>query len=413
MLQAGLAHADITPPVGTRLSGFAGRPTESFASTGVRDPLRASVLWLAEGDCSAVIVALDTIGLSVVDDAKWRLALSTSLGCPPEAIFLSCSHTHSGACTMTIRATGEKEEAWTQALFALVLDAAMRAKAEAQPVTSATSGSMPCEASVNRRHPDGPRDPLVRSLSLHTTTGPLVTVFHFACHPVALGNQNTELSADWVSTARKNAEAHLGNTTLFLQGCCGDINPLFMAGPRSPEQAKRIGAEVGVGICRAVFLDRPIELTPIGFGTVTVELPLRPYPAEAVLLEVEADAQAKLQRGRSDVDQAYLEWATAVRSKPESPHVLATVSALRLGQITLVGLPGEIFAELGLALEGTWPVGFTNGNLGYLYPDSAMEVGGYEVDVAYRLYGEQALAPGAAEALLDGARRAILLAQSM
>ena len=414
MLRAGLAIADMTPPVGTRLSGFAGRPTINFASTGVRDPLRATVLWLEDGSNNALVIALDTIGLSVGEDLKWRLRLAETLGCPPSGILIACSHTHSGACTMDIRATGEKETQWTRSVFDRVLDAAHQAKASAVPVTRATTGNSPCDAAINRRRAEGPRDPLARTLSLHTETGPLVTLFHFACHPVALGNQNTEISADWVATARARAEATLGCPTLFLQGCCGDINPRFRAGPRSPEQAERVGIEIAEAVLAAESRANPILLTPIRSGRAGASLPLLPYPSDDILSQVEADARAKLtQLGRSDVDQAYLEWVAAVRRVPARTGISATVSALLLGDITLVGLPGEIFAELGLALEGTWPVGYANGNLGYLYPDSAMAVGGYEVDVAYRLYGKQPLAPGAAEALLGAARRALEHAQSM
>ena len=402
-MRAGLALVDITPPVGTRLSGFAGRPVPGFVSTGVRDSLRATVLWL-EG---ALIVALDVIGLTPRDDRALRQRLAKAVGCAPEAVLIACSHTHSGAATMTIRATGDKEVGWTRELFRRAEAAAREAKATAEPLTEALVGVMDCAAAINRRKPDGPRDERVRTLQIHTQRGPLVTLVHFACHPVALGNQNTLLSADWVASLREHAEPTLGCPTLFLQACCGDINPRFGTS-RGADEAERVGKEVAGAALQAAQQSKAIALTtPTPTATHRrAHLPLNPYPDEATLVAIESEAREKLATlGRSDIDQAALEWIAAVRRKPARNFAVATVSRLTLGPLTLIGLPGEIFTEIGQALDSeSWPVGFANGNLGYLYPDSALDEGGYEVALAYKLYGEQQAGLGTATALIRATR---------
>ena len=400
-MKAGLALVDITPPVGTRLSGFAGRPVPGFVSTGVRDALRATVFWL-EG---ALIVGLDTIGLTPRDDRALRQRLAMAVGCAPEAVLISCSHTHSGAATMTIRATGDKEVGWTRELFRRVEAAAIEAKATAEPLTEAWVGAMDCDAAINRRKPDGPRDSRVRTLQIHTPSGPLVTLVHFACHPVALGNQNTLLSADWVASLREHAEPALGCPTLFLQGCCGDINPRFGTS-RGEGEAQRVGKEVAEAVLEAVPQSKALALTIPTATHRRALLPLNPYPDEPMLAAIESESREKLATlGRSDIDQAYLEWTAAVRRKPARTFAVATVSRLTLGPLILIGLPGEIFKEIGQAVDSeSWPVGFANGNLGYLYPDSALDEGGYEVTLAYKLYGEQQAGRGTAAALIRATR---------
>lgn len=394
---------DITPPIGTRLSGFAGRPVAGFVSTGVRDALRATVLWL-EG---ALVVALDTIGLTPRDDKVLRQRLALAVGCTPEAVLIACSHTHSGAATMTIRATGDKEVSWTREVFRRVEAAAQEAKATAEPLTDARIGSQVCDAAINRRKPDGPRDARVRTLQLCTESGPLVTLVHFACHPVALGNQYTLVSADWVASLREHAEPALGCPTLYLQGCCGDINPRFGTS-RGESEAVRVGKEVAEAALQAVAESQPIALTMPVATHCRARLPLNAYPEEATREVLEREAREKLAAlGRSDIDQGYLEWIKAVRRKPERRFAVGTVSRLTLGRLTLIGLPGEIFTEIGQAVESEgWPVGFANGNLGYLYPDSALDEGGYEVTLAYKLYGEQQAGRGTAQALIKAARPA-------
>ena len=397
VILAGLALADITPPIGTRLSGFAGRPVAGFVSTGVRDALRATVLWID----GALIVGLDTIGLTPRDDKALRHRLAFAVGCTPKAVLIACSHTHSGAATMTIRATGDQELGWTRELFRRVEAAATEAKSTAESLTKTLVGSKDCDAAINRRNPDGPRDARVRTLQLHTESGPLVTLVHFACHPVALGNQNTQLSADWVASLREHTEPALGCPTLFLQGCCGDINPRFGTS-RGESEAERVGKEVADAALLAIAASQPIALTAPKATHHRAHLPINPYPDEATLNVLEHEAQEKLSElGRSDIDQASLEWIAAIRRKPERKFMVATVSQLALGPLTLIGLPGEIFTEIGQALESIgWPIGFANGNLGYLYPDSAHDQGGYEVTLAYKLYGEQQAGLGTAKALI-------------
>jgi len=59
------------------------------------------------------------------------------------------------------------------------------------------------------------------------------------------------------------------------------------------------------------------------------------------------------------------------------------------------------------ALPGAWPVGYAAGNIGYLYPADALGQGGYEVEVAHRLYGTRQAGPGTSDALANGAINAV------
>jgi hypothetical protein len=66
-------------------------------------------------------------------------------------------------------------------------------------------------------------------------------------------------------------------------------------------------------------------------------------------------------------------------------NVYATVAALRLGQASLVFLPGEPFAETGNEIRAQSPfrftavVGFSEETIGYIPTDQAFIEGGYEV----------------------------------
>ena len=95
------------------------------------------------------------------------------------------------------------------------------------------------------------------------------------------------------------------------------------------------------------------------------------------------------------------------------PPCPAEVQAVRLGDVTLVGLPGESFVEIGAELVRTFgagvvPLGYTNCNVGYIPWPDAYSQGGYEVAVAYRYYGyPAAFAPEASGNVVAAACEAV------
>ena len=86
----------------------------------------------------------------------------------------------------------------------------------------------------------------------------------------------------------------------------------------------------------------------------------------------------------------------------------AEVLVLRLGDVCVVGLPGEPFCALGLWLKGRSPArhtlvaGLSNDAVGYLPTREAFAQGGYETEPGSTFYG-----PGAGERLAKAAVEAI------
>src|SRR5690242_6576279 len=91
-LLAGVAKVDITPKdvVGMKVTGH------SREVTGVRDPLRAGVLVLDDGETRAAIVTMDTIGAweDMVRLARMRIEEVAKI--PAANILIAASHNHSG-----------------------------------------------------------------------------------------------------------------------------------------------------------------------------------------------------------------------------------------------------------------------------------------------------------------------------
>jgi hypothetical protein len=70
------------------------------------------------------------------------------------------------------------------------------------------------------------------------------------------------------------------------------------------------------------------------------------------------------------------------------------MQVILLGDIAFVGVPGELFAELGMEIKRrspfryTYVVGIANDYIGYLPDDKAFDLGGYQT-WATRSYSER------------------------
>ena len=91
-LKAGVAKVDITPAEVQNIT-VAGH---TRVVNGVRDPLRAGVLVLDDGDTKAAIVTMDVIGAWEDMVALARSAIEKETGAPAANIMICASHNHSG-----------------------------------------------------------------------------------------------------------------------------------------------------------------------------------------------------------------------------------------------------------------------------------------------------------------------------
>lgn len=420
LLVAGVAGADITPPVGVDLTGFGGR---SGPSTSVHDDLAARVLYLSDGRIRAWLVTLDLIGLSRAESLALRTRIARLAGGSAESVIVACSHTHSGPATHCLRFLGQPDEAYLAQMADTVVECADQALAAAAPVQVGW-GREEVGIGVNRRqrqgggtrlgvNPGGPVDDGVSVLRVETLAGrPVARVFSHAAHAVTLGGDNLAISADWPGYARRAIEAEDGYA-LFLQGCCGNIN--------CRERNTFAAAEAqGRAVATAAWVagrDR-MESDPIlGMGSTLVELPLQPPPSPeecAQLLADLEDARTRLSpeanRGQRWMAAAAIAWAEELSRLSAAPRTLPyEIQALRVGNGALVALPGEVFVEYAHQIMAASPfaasavAAYASDCPSYIPTTTAFAEGGYEVDNAIRYYGTTMPFPDAEERIVAAA----------
>lgn len=443
-LRAGAARVAFELPLGGAMMGYGAR---SGGARGVRDPLFARALHLAEGgDC--LWLALDVCLLARAQADTIRRRVAERIGVPPSRVLVTCTHTHSGPETGLFAALGGAPTPPAAArLLDAAVEAAARARAAAAPARLAV-GRGEARIGRNRSAAGGPLDPEVLVARIDRDGGgPLAVLYIHGCHPTALGHDNREYSADWPGAASREIEAALpGALAVFALGAHGDVDPrtrglldLAVSGQSvgvGYEEMAALGREVGTAAAAAAAALAPDADAPVQVEEARMVLPVHgaahgEEARRAALAAVRRRAQQALglpadedpdvggwfrlvaertgglphdvARPRIAAVRRYLRDRTAPRfaggATPEVP-----VQLLRIGPASLLALPAEPTVEVGLdwkaRLAGApgMVLGIANGWLRYL--PHPREFAGPDADQRYEV-AMSTLVPEAAGRLLD------------
>jgi hypothetical protein len=441
-IQVGTATADVSPPVGYDLGGYGDRTGPSRAQFA---PLRCHVVVFDDGTRPAAIATCDLLFATYDLTRLARLAVTTALGWEPDQVMVTATHTHSGPAALTLA-----QDAGYVGQAARKIAGAIQAAYAARTAVTLTYAETSVESiSQNRRDPAGPIEPLARILTARSATdGTVSTIVSYACHATVLEGDNLEISPDFPGTTVDVVAQSAGGRALYLQGCAGDINPVWTRHDHA--EAGRIGTILGLAAARAVHEavplgqgqrvrnlswseDAPAEprgcrlvtAGPLTTAAVRVTLPRRARPpaeeADAALARARAALQDAPSRSREltpavaalEMEALYARHAYPYAVKGDDPAEQASetetteVQVLRIGPDTaIVGIPGEPFIEIAgeirrrSGLRNVLVAGYANEAVGYLPVSGQYALGGYEVGCAR-------FAPEAAGLLIDGALAAL------
>lgn len=406
ILQAGVAEVDITPPPGLLMWGYSNRPQPA---TGKLDPLMARVLLLACGDEKAAIVTLDlgrTPEDSLLANLRSRTLSKHNLG----NLFVTASHTHAAP---SLESLDGKPNTYGPTVIDAIDRAIDEATEQMAPVRLGLARGT-VDLAHNRRHflPDGrvamqwrnvehePTSPVDKEfvvVRLDREDGkPVACLLHYACHPVVLGPDNLEYSADFVGTACKGVSDKLGAPCLYLQGGCGNINPYVDKTPLADGGVKDM-RKMGTALAAAV-IDVALQIKPESSQPDTLKFEARAVPLRLRWNIQDPEVTAVLSKAYGPRFDRYL--APMLRTGRVRP-ILTT---LLLGDaLALVGMPGEMFVQFQTQLKTESPVpttllvGYTNGYHAYFPTIRDAAAGGYGGKTATYV------APGAGERLTDEA----------
>jgi len=405
-LWLGTAKADITPERRVPLAGFSTR--SGFGGfEGVSHRLYARIFWFRHtdpdgGETDALLVSADLIWWGEERVPQLKRQIHERWGINPDAILLHGTHTHSGPQTSDRFSDylGVCDLAYIEQLEAVLLEGIAQAAGSLEPVTAAI-GSASCGVSVNRRmmadgaaayraNPAGPIDRELRVVRFLDGDGRVKGVLvHFACHPVI--TQENRVSSEFCGVAMERIEAAVGGgaVSAYLQGFCGDINPVGLDGELILEgyeaEVLRIGQELADVALRVLTSETSgtsgtsgmTQLAPcaVTVAAVTIAAPVQAVPS---IEELQAQTGEPWVTG---------DWSRKLLASPER---LQAAMPLRLVCVTiaehlrLLAANAEVVAEYALYLKSladgnhVLPLGYTNGMIGYIPTAAQIAEGGYE-----------------------------------
>ncbi|MBE6589479.1 MAG: hypothetical protein E7643_04805 [Ruminococcaceae bacterium] len=405
MLRVGFSRVDVTPPLGSYVSGYY---QKRFAK-GILDPLELNALACNDGERTVLLIIADFIGVDRVYCDVIREKISARVGIPAEHIMLSSLHQHTSVCISMDEPHTRNDLFYMESLYRKYCDVAQMAIDDMKDAVAKLSSGETAEPIAFIRkylmkdgsiigHPYHRRDEILKRLGEADNTVRLIrfrrvgakdiALVNFCTHPDVIGGEY--LSADWPGFVRRFVERDLEDVScLLLNGVQGDSNHCDYLEhdeiPKGYAHSEYMGRMIADTVERLWDSGRDLEVTRVGERIGIVSLPTRTegmedYEACKKLLE-------ELKNGTCKTNPSGAERGRASRiSRLHDAPIFQKlpVTVMKLGEVFVVGFGGEPFTEYARALRRALPdteiftACCTNGDEGYLPTKEEFKMGGYE-----------------------------------
>lgn len=352
-LTVGFGEQDITPTLEGKpvyMAGFG----QNRKATRIHDPLFARAVVLSDGKAKVAVVSVDLVGLFLksVDAVRQRLPGFTH-------IVVSSTHNHEGPDTLGLWGSGPFTSGinkdYQQKVEDGIVAAIQNADKARQPASARIGVAAAPELLHDGRLPIVKHDELV-ALDFKGQDGKLAgIVVQWNCHPETLSSKNTEISADYVGYTIKHLRDKHGCPVVYLTGTVGGLMTSLHVEVKDAagknledgtfEKTERYGVLVGQLADRALAAAKPLSLTPIEARARELFIPLANKTYVAGWQIGLLDRQAYLWTG----DPYKAEPLKTRKLEPgQVPALRSEVGYLRLGDLEVALIPGEIYPELVL-----------------------------------------------------------------
>ena len=390
-------------------------------ATGTHDPLKAKAIVLQQDKTKFAFVFCDLVGVSLHVSTNARARFSQFAEIPVSHILISATHSHTGPSFDDVRRDYFHEQAMARLgkdpqeeiyypdfLAERLVKVLSEANDKLSPASIAVGIAKEEGLSFNRRYhmksgkvafnpgqlnpnivkPAGPIDPDVGLLHVRSADGAqtLGGLTVFACHCDTVGG--TEFSADYPFFLQRTLREEFGSefVSAFAAGTCGDINHINVA-VKEPVKGLAVAEDIGTTLGRTVLGAQKdmLVITKPRFAARSKTLTM---PLQEVTPEQAKAAWAKLEMLKTG-EGSFMEKVEAVKAVDLANRGKTwpmEVQVFRLDDDTaIVGLPGEIFVDLGLAIKKASPfkrtfvLSLCNDRPGYVPTKKAFDEGSYEV----------------------------------
>ena len=396
-LKAGFSRVDITPRIGVELTGYIAWPLR--ASKRILAPLEARGIALELGNEKACIVCCDLCLLSPdIADKTLQAILAKLPFLTKSNIMVLCSHTHSAPSANFDIGNGMPDPVYLELLPHKIAQAAAMAFDELCEV-NVSHAEVPCQQiAINRVydrffdkpenvlkddwHPDKPEltDATCHVIRFDSSEGMLKGFLaYYGCHLVTAGSSDI-ISPDFAGIAlRMIMDENPGAVGCFIQGAEGDINTGCASADKAEECLSVLSRRFADAVKNGLYQAKPIKCDVLKCCLINGSFSYFPqYTPEYVLGLCEKYEKLVFTDNATDADPklrnnlAFLNGAKRLLDFVKTHSAVnASIVALRLGDLEILGAPFEIMSAIWrdtrVAVKAPIPLvaSLCNGTYGY------------------------------------------------
>ena len=345
-LEANVASIEITPPLEMKytLGGYGER--ENQPAEGIHDPIWAKALVIKDKKKKYAIVTLDILGLppNVKTDLLKRIS---GRGWSEENVMLLPSHSHG---SLEMAALNSKNNLgipqigiFQPELLEFVLDKLevlmKSADQNFQPVEIGTQSKLLKNANHNRRG-DSDVDRELTVTRIDNTNGkPLAVLVNWTAHPTFIDGKDMLVSSEWPGYLQTDLQNLIGEgvTVMYYNGAEGDQSPVLQStGMDNYEKIQVYGNKIAKQAFQVYRQITPGANSIFSFNYQIIQLPAR---------RVHPDFM-KTGGAEYGLTEEKVQYVLNVLAPPS-----AGIAAVRIGNLVIAGIPGEMAAGLGMKIK--------------------------------------------------------------
>jgi hypothetical protein len=351
-LSVGFASVDVTPEIGKKpvyLAGFG----ENRQATKVHDSISARAVVLADGSTKIALVSVDVVGLFITSIERIREKLPGF-----KYVLVSATHNHEGPDTLGLWGPNPFQSGvdpeYLQKVEAGCIDAVKAADTARKPAVATIGTATDPNLLRDARLPIVLHDEIVAiRFENAATKKPIGVLVQWNCHPESLDSKNTAITADFVHFTAAHLSKSQGCPIAYFTGTVGGLMTTLKLPIKDEkgkelldgtfEKAERYGTLVGELADKALKAAMPATLTPFDIRS------------KEILVPVENNLY-RLAWKLGTLNRQLYPWDGTITPKEFTPTkdvskpaaVKTEVGYLKLGDLEIAVIPGEIYPELVL-----------------------------------------------------------------
>jgi hypothetical protein len=352
-LRVGFAEVDVSPVIDKKKPVFVAGFGHDRKATELHDPIMARAVVLAAEKRKIAMVCVDVVGLflPLVESVRKELP-------DYSYVLVSSTHNHEGPDTLGL---------WGPSPFSSGVDAGYLKKVEAgivKAVNDAEAGLKPVSAKIGILNaPDLLNDsrlPIVKQDELVVieftnaeTAARHGLLIEWSCHPETLGSKNTRISADFVYQTVNDLRKSQGCPVAYFTGAVGGLMSSLKVPLKNAkgeilkdgtfEKTEEYGRMVAKEAEKILKTAKPAKLVPFEIRTREVHIPV-----DNQLYKLGWQVGVLRRSIHVWEDTPYPKNPKEAKDLSKRGAIKTEIGYLKLGDIEIAVIPGEIYPELVL-----------------------------------------------------------------